>query len=83
MEAKKLVIDVSTGQEKVFDYEPEELAEYLASSEKEAAKYAARQAEQEAREAEQQAIAAAKQAAQDKLKSLGLTDLEIAAITGA
>ncbi len=33
--------------------------------------------------AEAAAKAAAKQAAQDKLKALGLTDLEIAAITGA
>ena len=82
MEAKKLVIDISTGEEKVVDYEPEELAEYLASSKQEAAKHAAKQAEKEARESEQSAKAAAKQAAQDKLKALGLTDLEIAAITG-
>ena len=33
--------------------------------------------------AEQASLAAAKQAAQDKLKALGLTNLEIAAITGA
>jgi hypothetical protein len=48
------------------------------------------QAEREAAEsriaklnAEAAAKAAAKQAAQDKLKALGLNDLEIAAITGA
>ena len=48
------------------------------------------QAEREAAEsriaklnAEAAAKAAAKQAGQDKLKALGLTDLEIAAITGA
>jgi hypothetical protein len=48
------------------------------------------QAEREAAEsriaklnAEAAAKAAAKQAAQDKLKALGLTDLEVAAITGA
>jgi hypothetical protein len=33
-------------------------------------------------EAEAAALSAAKQAAQDKLKALGLNDLEIAAITG-
>ncbi len=37
----------------------------------------------EQEEAEAAALSAAKQAAQDKLKALGLTDLEIAAITGA
>jgi hypothetical protein len=48
------------------------------------------QAEREAAEsriaklnAEAAALSAAKQAAQDKLKALGLTDIEIAAITGA
>jgi F0F1-type ATP synthase epsilon subunit len=83
LEAKKLVIDISTGEEKVVDYEPEELAEYLADSKEEAAKHAARQAEKEARKAEQSAKAAAKQAAQEKLKALGLSPEEIAAITGA
>jgi len=39
--------------------------------------------EQAQRDQEALDIAAAKQAAQDKLKALGLTDLEIAAITGA
>ena len=48
------------------------------------------QAEREAAEskiaklnAEAAALSAAKQAGQDKLKALGLTDIEIAAITGA
>lgn len=41
------------------------------------------QAAREQQLAEQESLAAAKQAAQDKLKALGLTDLEIAAITGA
>jgi hypothetical protein len=45
-----------------------------------AAEYAAQKAQEEAEAA---AKAAAKQAGQDKLKALGLTDLEIAAITGA
>jgi hypothetical protein len=40
-------------------------------------------AKQAALEAESLAKSAAKQAAQDKLKALGLTDLEVAAITGA
>jgi len=43
----------------------------------------AAEAAEAAREAEALALSNAKQAAQDKLKALGLTDLEIAAITGA
>jgi hypothetical protein len=43
----------------------------------------AAEAAEAAREAESLALSNAKQAAQDKLKALGLTDLEIAAITGA
>ena len=39
--------------------------------------------EYEKQQAEEAALAAARQGAQDKLKALGLTDLEIAAITGA
>ena len=51
----------------------------IAQREADAAKYAAEQAE---REAEEAAKAAAKQAAQEKLKALGLTDLEVAALSG-
>ena len=72
----KVIVDCSTGIESVVELTDVEIAELEA---------AAAQAEQErlAREAEAQALAAAKQAAQDKLKALGLTDIEIAAITGA
>ena len=73
---EKVIVDCSTGEQTVVPLTAEEIAELEA---------AAAQAEQErlAREAEAQALAAAKQAAQDKLKALGLTDIEIAAITGA
>ena len=40
------------------------------------------EAERVQREAEEAAKAAAKQAAQEKLKALGLTDLEVAALSG-
>ncbi len=52
----------------------------LAQREVEIAKFAEIKAAEEAAEA---AKAAAKQAAQNKLKALGLSDLEVAAITGA
>ena len=55
-------------------------AEEKAQREADAAKFAQEQAK---READESALAAAKQAAQDKLKALGLTDLEVAAIAGA
>jgi len=54
-------------------------AEEIAQREADAAKFAQEQA---AREAEEAAKAAAKQAAQEKLKALGLTDLEVAALSG-
>ena len=54
-------------------------AEEIAQIEIDSAAYAAEKAE---REAESVAKAAAKQSAQDKLKGLGLSDSEIAAITG-
>jgi len=72
----KLIVDCSTGEQTVVPLTAEEIAEM------EAAKAQAEQARLAA-EAEEQAKAAAKQAAQDKLKALGLNDLEIAAITGA
>jgi hypothetical protein len=58
--------------------ERELTAEEIAQREADAAAYAAQEAEREAAEA---AKAAAKQSAQEKLKSLGLSDIEIAAIT--
>ena len=75
----KVVVDLSKpkGQrEQIIPLTAEEIAERDAMA-------AQAQAEQEAAEAEAAALAAAKQAAQDKLAALGLTDLEIAAITGA
>ena len=68
-------VDCSTGQVT----ERPLTAEEIAQREADAAKYAAEQAE---REAEEAAKAAAKQAAQEKLKALGLTDLEVAALSG-
>ena len=54
-------------------------AEEIAQREADAAAYAAEQAAKEAEEAQKAAL---KQSAQDKLKALGLTDLEIAALSG-
>lgn len=54
-------------------------AEEKADRERMAAEFAERKAQEEADAA---AKAAAKQSAQDKLKALGLTDLEVAAIAG-
>jgi len=72
----KLIVDCSTGQVQEIALTAEEIAEREAM----AAEYAAQKAQEDAEKA---AKAAAKQTAQDKLKALGLTDLEIAAITGA
>lgn len=72
----KLIVDCSTGERTIVELTDEEIAESeLMAQEAEAQRLAE---EQEAAD-----LAAAKQAAQDKLKALGLTDLEIAAITGA
>ena len=71
----KLIVDCSTG----VTTEVELTAEEIAQREVDAAAFAIEQAE---REAEAAAKAAAKQAAQDKLKALGLSDSEVAAITG-
>ena len=72
----KLIVDCSTGERTVVELTADEIAEREAmAAEAEAQRLADEQAAQE--------LAAAKQAAQDKLKALGLTDLEIAAITGA
>ena len=72
----KVIVDCSTGEQTVVPLTAEEIAELEA---------AAAQAEQDrlAAEAEAAQKAALKQAAQDKLKALGLTDLEVAALVGA
>jgi hypothetical protein len=70
----KLVVDCSTGEESIVPLTEEELAQReidrLAFEEAEAARLAA--------EVEQEAL---KASANEKLKALGLTDEEIAAIT--
>ena len=71
-----LIHNQKTGKQTQREMNDQEFAQYEADL----AAQKARQAEQAA---EQASLAAAKQAAQDKLKALGLTDLEIAAITGA
>jgi hypothetical protein len=72
----KLIVDCSTGVTTEVELTAAEIAEREAM----AAEYAVQKAQEDAAVA---AKSAAKQAAQDKLKALGLTDLEIAAITGA
>lgn len=75
----KVIVDLSKPKgerEQIVPLTAEEIAEREAMAEQAAAEEAAKQAEQEA-------LAAAKQSAQDKLSELGLSDLEIAAITGA
>jgi hypothetical protein len=74
--ASKLVVDCSTGIVEEVELTAEEIAQ------READAAAAAKAEAQ-RLADEQAKAAAKQAAQDKLKALGLTDLEVAALVGA
>jgi len=73
---EKVIVDCSTGEQTVVPLTDEEIAELEA---------AAAKAEQDrlAAEAEAAQKAALKQAAQDKLKALGLTDLEVAALVGA
>ena len=72
----KVVVDCSTGTVT----EVELTAEEIAQREADAAAFAEAEAQ---RLADEQAKAAAKQAAQDKLKALGLSDLEVAALVGA
>lgn len=71
----KVVVDCSTGEQSIIELTDEEIA---------AMEQAAAEAEQArlAAEAEAAALQAAKQSAQEKLKSLGLSDLEIAALSG-
>ena len=72
----KLIVDCSTGERSIVELTDEEIAE----REEMAAQAEAERLAQEQAAAELQVQ---KQSAQDKLKALGLTDLEIAAITGA
>ena len=69
---KIIEINATTGEKIEREMNAEELAQWEADK-----------AATEAKAAEQASLAAAKQAAQDKLKALGLTDLEIAALVGA
>lgn len=71
----KIVVDCKTGKQTILPLTPAEIAQ----RDQDAAAAAEAQARKEAEDAAQ---AAAKQSAQEKLKSLGLTDTEIAAITG-
>ena len=72
----KVVINCSTGEREIIELTDAEIAEReLMSQQAEADRL---QKEQEAAE-----LASLKQSAQDKLKALGLTDLEVAALTGA
>jgi len=69
----KIVVDCSTGEQTIVPLTAEEIAQ----REVDAAAYAAQQAIQEAEEA---AKATAKASAEAKLKALGLSDAEIAAL---
>ena len=71
----KIVVNCETGVTEEVPLTAEEIAQ----READAAAWAEQKA---AAEAEAAAVAAAKQSAQDKLKALGLSDLEIAALTG-
>jgi hypothetical protein len=70
---QKIVVDCSTGEQTIVPLTAEEIAQ----REVDAAAYAAQQAIQEAEEA---AKATAKASAESKLKALGLSDAEIAAL---
>ena len=70
----KVVVNCTTGEETVVPLTPEEIAQREADA-------AAFAAEQAAREAEAAAVAAAKESANAKLKNLGLSDEEIAALS--
>ena len=72
---KEVIINCETGVVSEIPFTDEEIAQ----READAKAFAQEQAK---RDAEEAAKAAAKQAAQDKLKALGLTDLEVAAIAG-
>ena len=70
----KVVVNCTTGEETIVPLTPEEIAQREADA-------AAFAAEQAAREAEAAAVAAAKESANAKLKNLGLSDEEIAALS--
>ena len=72
----KLIVDCSTGERTVVPLTDEEIAEREAMA-------AQAETDRLAQERAAAELQAQKQSAQDKLKALGLTDLEIAAITGA
>lgn len=69
----KIVVDCSTGEQSVVELTADEIAERETMAAEFAAKEATRQAELEAKEA-------ARVSAIDKLKKLGLSDSEIAAL---
>lgn len=71
----KVIVNCETGATEVVPLSAEEIAQM------EAAAASAAEAQAKA-DAEAAAVAAAKQSAQDKLKALGLSDTEIAALTG-
>lgn len=73
---EKVIVDCSTGEQSVVPLTAEEIADLEAAA-------AQAEADRVAAEAEAAQKAAIKQAAQDKLKALGLTDLEVAALVGA
>ena len=73
---EKVIVDCSTGETTILPLTAEEIAELEAAA-------ARAEEERAAAEAEAQLKAAAKQSAQDKLKALGLSDIEIAALIGA
>ena len=72
----KLIVNCETGEQTEVELTAEEIAELEAAA-------AQAEADRLAAEAEAAQKAALKQAAQDKLKALGLTDLEVAALVGA
>lgn len=76
MSNQKIVVDCAKGTTSYVPLSAAEIAERDQMA-------AAAAEERFKKETEEAALSAAKQAAQDKLKALGLTDLEIAAITGA
>jgi hypothetical protein len=69
----KIIVDCSTGEQTIVPLTTEEIAQ----RETDAAAYAAQKAIEEAEEA---AKATAKASAESKLKALGLSDAEIAAL---
>lgn len=71
----KIVVDCKTGKQTILPLTAAEIAQ----RDQDAAAAAEAQAQ---REAEEALTAASKQSAQEKLKAMGLTDSEIAAITG-